>query len=648
MVVGTRKSNATKHPGDLLKITSQLRRTRAQIKEDNARVEAAAISAKEDAIANHQAIVDHVIDIEEFTGRDEEVIRAYANRPDLRNSSKYPVAASKKTTNLEHDSDVEDELEIEDSALDDSDSEGETTPPGSTNTGTTKTASDQDYRFDEDLSSTTSDGEEEEQTDSGSTIRKKRESKTRKAGRKKKAKPKRGDFRKEVNAALSACRAATGTISKSLVLPVARDSSLKRTISGRTSPQTLANAAPGPKCLKRSNAFHEGLLRDWRASLMKHIEDGEDNEGPHGPGEFDQDEPEEVLQKVMASKSSGHQVQVSAGSGSGSLSRSATPAISQWGASGGPLVTQKTDQMGVQITQVNSTTNDSDATANRKNGRKQKYTTLDLPYPPGGKNSENWKLLNAKVISWAGAQEDPFGTNGRLDTDIDTLWESVFPGSALDVQGQKCALVVCGNSLNNWRSDIGKAGHQAVLSMLYASRKYPHDKAGCKKLISDALYNLHFVYEKPDDESDRGPFCSAFVSKVYAVHLQKVPIHSNHGLQIGGLALATAAVERGLGLFKMGEDALELKEDKEPHCSKERSRNVRSQDLAFSEIPWGGAAREFMLPIKKLDESHWVSIYTHAGKFMGRSEQVVDHGGHFLADGSNEANCPRTRIQIDW
>jgi hypothetical protein len=98
----------------------------------------------------------------------------------------------------------------------------------------------------------------------------------------------------------------------------------------------------------------------------------------------------------------------------------------------------------------------------------------------------------------------------------------------------------------------------------------------------------------------------------------------------------------------MGEDALELKEDKEPHCSKERSRNVRSRDLAFSEIPWGGAAREFMLPIKKLDESHWVSIYTHAGKFMGRSEQVVDHGGHFLADGSNEANCPRTRIQIDW
>jgi hypothetical protein len=111
--------------------------------------------------------------------------------------------------------------------------------------------------------------------------------------------------------------------------------------------------------------------------------------------------------------------------------------------------------MGVKITQVDSTTKDSDSTANRgKNGRKQKYTTLDLPYPPGGKNSENWKLLNGMVISWAGAQEDPFGTNGRLDTDIDMLWASVFPGSTLDAQGKKRALVVVRLSFCQWDSTI--------------------------------------------------------------------------------------------------------------------------------------------------------------------------------------------------
>lgn len=106
-------------------------------------------------------------------------------------------------------------------------------------------------------------------------------------------------------------------------------------------------------------------------------------------------------------------------------------------------------KMGVQITKVDLSNKDAGSadatvTANHKNGsrRKQKYTTSDLPYPPGGKNSDNWKLLNAMVISWAGAQEDPFGTNSRLDTDIDMLWESVFPGSTLDIPGRQRALVV--------------------------------------------------------------------------------------------------------------------------------------------------------------------------------------------------------------
>jgi hypothetical protein len=75
------------------------------------------------------------------------------------------------------------------------------------------------------------------------------------------------------------------------------------------------------------------------------IEDGEDSEGPHRPGEFDQDEPEEVLWKVKASKSSGREVRASAGSGSGS--RSTTPAISQWG--GGPLVVRKTEQVRIEL-----------------------------------------------------------------------------------------------------------------------------------------------------------------------------------------------------------------------------------------------------------------------------------------------------------
>jgi hypothetical protein len=81
------------------------------------------------------------------------------------------------------------------------------------------------------------------------------------------------------------------------------------------------------------------------------IEDGEDSEDPHRPGEFDQDEPEEILQRVKASKSSDNHVQAFAGSGSGYPSRSTTPAISQWGGGPGlgPLVTRKTEQVRIEL-----------------------------------------------------------------------------------------------------------------------------------------------------------------------------------------------------------------------------------------------------------------------------------------------------------
>ena len=77
------------------------------------------------------------------------------------------------------------------------------------------------------------------------------------------------------------------------------------------------------------------------------IEDGEDSEGPHRPGEFNQDESEELLWKVKASKSSDRQVRVSAGSSSGSRPTVTTPAIGQWG--GVPLVARRTEQVCVEL-----------------------------------------------------------------------------------------------------------------------------------------------------------------------------------------------------------------------------------------------------------------------------------------------------------
>ena len=92
MVIGTHKSNATKHPGKLLTDSKQWRWSKAQIEEDKTHTKAAAAAAKEEENTKCWAILTSVMDIEDFMERHEKALWAYANQPDLCNSLKYPVA----------------------------------------------------------------------------------------------------------------------------------------------------------------------------------------------------------------------------------------------------------------------------------------------------------------------------------------------------------------------------------------------------------------------------------------------------------------------------------------------------------------------------------------------------------------------------
>ena len=84
MVVGTRKSNATKHPGKLLESGKQQRQTRTQVEEAQARSKAAAITAEDNASLKHREAVSRVADIMDSVDSAERAIQTYTNRPDLR------------------------------------------------------------------------------------------------------------------------------------------------------------------------------------------------------------------------------------------------------------------------------------------------------------------------------------------------------------------------------------------------------------------------------------------------------------------------------------------------------------------------------------------------------------------------------------
>src|SRR5260221_161668 len=59
---------------------------------------------------------------------------------------------------------------------------------------------------------------------------------------------------------------------------------------------------------------------------------------------------------------------------------------------------------------------------------KQNYTKDDLPFPPGGNHRHIWgKSFRPALLSWAGSQDNPFGTNGTIHSEISDIWCRLYP-----------------------------------------------------------------------------------------------------------------------------------------------------------------------------------------------------------------------------
>jgi hypothetical protein len=67
-----------------------------------------------------------------------------------------------------------------------------------------------------------------------------------------------------------------------------------------------------------------------------------------------------------------------------------------------------------------------------KHLRKTRPTLSDLPF--NSKNDrEKWrKIFVPALLSWAGTQIDPFGTNSMINEPVEDIWWSTFPDVALD------------------------------------------------------------------------------------------------------------------------------------------------------------------------------------------------------------------------
>lgn len=141
-------------------------------------------------------------------------------------------------------------------------------------------------------------------------------------------------------------------------------------------------------------------------------------------GEFDHDETEESLARVEARKNT------TAGVKRTRIDQHSTKL--EAGVQGSSLAARKTAMMGVVLTpRVAGATTES-TVARSVRVRKPRYNVADLLFPAGGKHLQIWrKSFVPSLLAWAGSQGDPFGANGKMNTEIKVIWQRIYPALLL-------------------------------------------------------------------------------------------------------------------------------------------------------------------------------------------------------------------------
>ncbi|KAH9967781.1 hypothetical protein BGW80DRAFT_1462112 [Lactifluus volemus] len=321
----------------------------------------------------------------------------------------------------------------------------------------------------------------------------------------------------------------------------------------------------------------------------------------------------------------------------------------------GTVGARATAQMGIVLARDTSAMESDGKLEGSKCPRRTRPTMSDLPFPPAesNKNMEKWrKTFVPALLSWAGRQIDPFGTNSMIQEPAEDIWFSTFPDVALDDTKLGIVMAVVENTLNNWRSDMGKSGYRAVADMWLEDPVTFGDAEACAEYVDIALDKLRFVYRDPDAKSARGAFCSDLIVKVYATHIRKLQLKlqelEDPPMHFGALALATAAVERGLSAFMTDEDDTNsLTSPSDPLTSQGSNGKGTSHPVSgFTDNPWGAKTRKWVESTERLNRSQWEKVTHYTYAFIPavelRVKEAFDKG-----NSSKRVADPRSCIELD-
>ncbi|KAG1730656.1 uncharacterized protein EDB91DRAFT_1252521 [Suillus paluster] len=189
-------------------------------------------------------------------------------------------------------------------------------------------------------------------------------------------------------------------------------------------------------------------------------------------GEFDVDEPEEMVAAAREHKST----KVKDTKTSGSVS----------------AIYRTTAGMGLKINRKGA----DDAVKEEVRAVKmlkpqkplQKLKLKDLPLQDKS-DCDVWNRLVCAVIDWAGSTTtDPFGTNEHPDLSpkLQELWNIFFHHNALDINEHPAIKKLATNRLNEWRSTFGKDALK-ILKCQFKCPEFCHDVDAHIKFVHDYL-----------------------------------------------------------------------------------------------------------------------------------------------------------------
>ncbi|GBE78452.1 hypothetical protein SCP_0113410 [Sparassis crispa] len=277
------------------------------------------------------------------------------------------------------------------------------------------------------------------------------------------------------------------------------------------------------------------------------------------------------------------------------------------------------------------------------------FTTSDLPR--GAARGNRWRGMFVPTFQeYIGSLRDPWLLDdSEIIVVLQAIWDAVYKFDiqyTVDTDGPVFALAM--QRVYEYRSGFGSSAMNHLESIFKSSKLYRDSLDEHAKFARAMLSKLRFAWENADsnDQSKfKGLFCGVLVLKTLAWHYTSINNHAVHvpGLYnnedhvgiVGAVALATAAVERILVLWKTHSIMLEGGKSVILKKLNPTTGKLSRKSTLFSDANYGSKTREYAQSAANLTAARMVKVVEKARDYArvdSSSQNPIDISDEDMSD----------------